>query len=72
MKKQSILEINDVLEVGTFVRYELREGSTGGRILSIKGANANVQNWVGSAMEIPLKDLEYVKSWNDWPFVEEG
>ena len=53
------------IEVGTFVRYKKDKDFTGGKILSIKGSNVEIHNWDGSTTELPLKDLEYVKSWNE-------
>jgi hypothetical protein len=60
-------EVNEAekIEVGTFVRYKKDKDFTGGKILSIKGSNAEIHNWDGSTTELPLKDLEYVKSWNE-------
>ena len=59
-------EINEAekIEVGIFVRYKKDKDFTGGKIISIKGSNAEIHNWDGSTTELPLKDLEYVKSWN--------
>ena len=53
------------MKVGTFVRYKKDKDFTGGKIKSIKGSNAEIHNWDGSTTELPLKDLEYVKSWNE-------
>ena len=53
------------IEVGIFVRYKKDKDFTGGKIKSIKGSNAEIHNWDGSTTELPLKDLEYVKSWNE-------
>jgi hypothetical protein len=53
------------IEVGTFVRYKKDKDFTGGKVKSIKGGNAEIHNWDGSTTELPLKDLEYVKSWNE-------
>ena len=61
------VEVNEAekIEVGTFVRYKKDKDFTGGKILSIKGSNVEIHNWDGSTTELPLKDLEYVKSWNE-------
>lgn len=53
------------IEVGVFVRYKKDKDFSGGKIKSIKGSNAEIHNWDGSTTELPLKDLEYVKSWNE-------
>jgi hypothetical protein len=53
------------IEVGVFVRYKKDKDFTGGKIKSIKGSNAEIHNWDGSTTQLPLKDLEYVKSWNE-------
>ena len=60
-------EVNEgeKIEVGIFVRYKKDKDFTGGKIKSIKGSNAEIHNWDGSTTELPLKDLEYVKSWNE-------
>ena len=60
-------EVNEAekIEVGIFVRYKKDKDFTGGKIKSIKGSNAEIHNWDGSTTELPLKDLEYVKSWNE-------
>ena len=61
------VEVNEAekIEVGIFVRYKKDKDFTGGKIKSIKGSNAEIHNWDGSTTELPLKDLEYVKSWNE-------
>jgi len=53
------------IEVGVFVRYKKDKDFTGGKIKSIKGSNAEIHNWDGSTTELPIKDLEIVKSWNE-------
>ena len=62
--KESVNEAEKI-EVGVFVRYKKDKDFTGGKIKSIKGSNAEIHNWDGSTTELPLKDLEYVKSWNE-------
>jgi len=53
------------VEVGTFVRYKKDKDFTGGKVISIKGSNVEIHNWDGSTSTLPLKDLEYVDSWNE-------
>ena len=67
------LNVNEAekIEVGVFVRYKKDKDFTGGKIKSIDGANAEIHNWDGSTTELPLKDLEYVKSWNESLNVDE-
>jgi hypothetical protein len=67
VKKINESEVNESnhIEVGTFVRYKKDKDFTGGKVKSIKGGNAEIHNWDGSTTELPLKDLEYVKSWNE-------
>lgn len=62
---ESSINESEKIEVGVFVRYKKDKDFTGGKILSIKGSNAEIHNWDGSTTELPLKDLEYVKSWNE-------
>jgi hypothetical protein len=67
VKKINESEVNESnnIEVGTFVRYKKDKDFTGGKVKSIKGGNAEIHNWDGSTTELPIKDLEYVKSWNE-------
>jgi hypothetical protein len=60
-------EVNESnhIKVGTFVRYKKDKDFTGGKVKSIKGGNVEIHNWDGSTTELPIKDLEYVKSWNE-------
>jgi hypothetical protein len=60
------------IKVGTFVRYKKDEDFTGGKVISLSGHNAKINNWDGSTIELPIKDLEYVKSWNESKFKEGG
>jgi hypothetical protein len=53
------------IEVGPFVRYKKDKDFTGGKITSIKSGLAEIHNWDGSTIELPINDLEYVKSWNE-------
>jgi len=62
----------DKIKVGTFVRYKRDEDFTGGKVISLSGHNAKINNWDGSTIELPIKDLEYVKSWNESKFKEGG
>jgi hypothetical protein len=64
INESEINESNNI-EVGTFVRYKKDKDFTGGKVKSIKGGKAEIHNWDGSTSELPLKDLEYVKSWNE-------
>jgi hypothetical protein len=61
------VEINEggQIKVGTFVRYKKDKEFTGGKVLSIKGNEVEISNWDGSTTSLPLRDLEYVKSWNE-------
>jgi len=52
------------IQKGSFVRYKKDKDFTGGKILSIKGSKVEIHNWDGSTTELPLKDLEYIESWN--------
>lgn len=61
---ESLLNEGGKIEVGTFVRYKKDKDFTGGKVLSIKGSNVEIHNWDGSITVIPLKDLEYIESWN--------
>ena len=63
-KNESVSEAKKV-EVGTFVRYKKDKDFTGGKVISIKGSNVEIHNWDGSTSTLPLKDLEYVDSWNE-------
>ena len=53
------------IKVGTFVRYKKDKNFTGGKVKSIDGDNVEIHNWDGSTTTLPLKDLEYVESWNE-------
>ena len=53
------------IAVGAFVRYKKdKDEFTGGKVFSINGGKAEIHNWDGSTIELPISDLEYVKSWN--------
>ena len=70
--KESV-EVNEAkIEVGTFVRYKKDKEFTGGKIVSIKSGKAEIHNWDGSTIELPIKDLEYVPSWNESAVTEAG
>jgi len=70
--KESV-EVNEAkIEVGTFVRYTKDKEFTGGKIVSIKSGKAEIHNWDGSTIELPIKDLEYVPSWNESAVTEAG
>jgi hypothetical protein len=62
----------DKIKVGTFVRYKKDNDFTGGKVISLSVDNAKINNWDGSIIELPIKDLEYVKSWNESKFKEGG
>jgi len=62
-KNESVTEAK--IEVGTFVRYKKDKDFTGGKVISIKGSDVEIHNWDGSTSTLPLKDLEYVDSWNE-------
>ena len=59
--KESVNEAEQI-KVGTFVRYKKDDDFTGGKIISINPGKAEIHNWDGSTIELPIKDLEYVKS----------
>jgi|694.fasta_scaffold95110_4 hypothetical protein len=61
----SFLNESDQIKVGTFVRYKKDKEFTGGKVISIKGNEVEIHNWDGSTSTFPIKDLEYVKSWNE-------
>jgi ribosomal protein L22 len=71
INESEVNESNNI-EVGTFVRYKKDKDFTGGKVKSIKGGKAEIHNWDGSTSELPLKDLEYVKSWNESEEVNEA
>lgn len=62
--RESVNETEQI-KIGTFVRYKKDKDFTGGKIISIKGNTAEIHNWDGSTTHLPIKDLEYVKSWNE-------
>jgi hypothetical protein len=62
--KESVVT-ESAMTIGTFVRYKKDKEFTGGKIISIKGNKAEIHNWDGSTIELPVSDLEYVKSWNE-------
>jgi hypothetical protein len=64
LNESLVNEANDI-KVGSFVRYKKDKDFTGGKVLSIKDDIVEISNWDGSTAELPLKDLEYVKSWNE-------
>jgi predicted DNA binding CopG/RHH family protein len=70
MEESEVNESNRI-DVGTFVRYKKDKDFTGGKVKSIKNGNAEIHNWDGSTTELPIKDLEYVKSWNESDEVSE-
>jgi hypothetical protein len=49
---------------GTFVRYKKDNDFTGGKVISIDRGIAEIHNWDGSTIELPVRDLEYIESWN--------
>jgi hypothetical protein len=61
---EDTLNEDNRIKVGTFVRYVKDKEFTGGKVKTIKGGNADIHNWDGSTTTLPLKDLEYVESWN--------
>jgi len=63
-ESEDVNEANQI-KVGTFVRYKKDEDFTGGKIKSISSGKAEIHNWDGSTTELPLKDLEYIESWNN-------
>jgi hypothetical protein len=64
-KELESLNESSQIKVGTFVRYKKDKDFTGGKVISINGGNVEIHNWDGSTIELPIKDLEYVKSWNE-------
>lgn len=61
---ENFLNENNQVKVGTFVRYKKDKDFTGGKIISINSGKANISNWDGSTVELPVEDLEYIESWN--------
>ena len=53
------------IKVGTIVRYKKSDGFSSGKIKSISLDKADIHNGDGSTTTLPLKDLEYVESWNN-------
>ena len=53
------------IKVGTIVRYKKGDGFSSGKIKSISLDKADIHNGDGSTTTLPLKDLEYVESWNN-------
>jgi hypothetical protein len=65
LKLKESVEVNEAkIKVGTFVRYKKDDEFTGGKVLSINDGKAEIHNWDGSTIYLPLKDLEYIPSWN--------
>jgi len=62
---ESIINESEQIKVGTFVRYKKDKDFTGGKVTSIKSGKAEIHNWDGSTIELPINDLEFVKSWNE-------
>jgi len=62
--QESVVNEAEQIKVGTFVRYEKDKEFTGGKVLSISSGKAEIHNWDGSTIELPLADLEYIESWN--------
>ena len=58
--------LNEAKEIkkGDFVRYKKDEEFTGGKVLNISSGEAEISNWDGSIIELPVEDLEYIESWN--------
>jgi|688.fasta_scaffold181727_4 hypothetical protein len=59
-------EVNEAraIKKGDFVRYKKDEEFTGGKVLNISSGEAEISNWDGSTIELPVADLEYIESWN--------
>ena len=62
--KESVVNEGQQIKVGTFVRYKKDEEFTGGKVLNISSGKAEISNWEGSTIELPVADLEYIESWN--------
>ena len=58
--------LNEAMQIkkGDFVRYKKDEEFTGGKVLNISSGKAEIHNWDGSTIELPVADLEYIESWN--------
>ena len=58
--------VNEAMQIkkGDFVRYKKDEEFTGGKVLNISSGKAEIHNWDGSTIELPVADLEYIESWN--------
>ena len=58
--------VNEAMQIkkGDFVRYKKDEEFTGGKVLNISSGKAEISNWDGSTIELPVADLEYIESWN--------
>ena len=63
-KQEEILNEGNQIKVGTFVRYKKDKEFTGGKVLNISSGKAEIHNWDGSTVELPVADLEYIESWN--------
>jgi hypothetical protein len=62
---QELHENENQIKVGTIVRYKKGDGFSSGKIKSISSGKADIHNGDGSTTTLPLKDLEYVESWNN-------
>jgi hypothetical protein len=62
--QESVVNEGRQIQKGSFVRYKKDEEFTGGKVLNISLGKANIEQWDGSTIELPLEDLEYIESWN--------
>lgn len=61
---EEFLNEGEQIKKGDFVRYKKDEEFTGGKVLNISFGKANIEQWDGSTIELPVADLEYIESWN--------
>lgn len=62
--QESVVNEGAQIKKGDFVRYKKDEEFTGGKVLNISSGKAEISNWDGSTIELPVADLEYIESWN--------
>lgn len=62
--QESTVNEGEQIKKGDFVRYKKDEEFTGGKVLNISSGKAEISNWDGSTIELPVADLEYIESWN--------
>ena len=61
---EDFLNEGEQIKKGDFVRYKKDEEFTGGKVINISSGKAEISNWDGSTIELPVADLEYIESWN--------